>query len=561
MTRSTHDVSLPAPPHVPQHTPVLRALWCVADDAAASALIGQWQASGRGRLCVNAVASDDLASFTQQAWAFDVVVWLVDAHTPGQASLQRHIRWAALLGIRHGVLAVSQALGDGSAAHAHQALAAQVASWAESLGDMSLAVMPVGAQPLDSPALLAHLQALAIAPQPALSLPLALAVQALPDPQAQGQLLQCTVVQGEVLVGDEVVVCATGRKASVRGVVAAEGGAPNACAAQALALHLDAPLQASPGDVLSRSRAPLEMSDQFEVTLLWLQAEEGLVGRHHELQLASQTVPVSLTGIKHRIHPDTGAREACKTLVQGSVAVCHIATTRPVVYDTFAASRALGRFVLVDRVSRATVAVGLITHSLRRSQNVHRQALSITRADREKLNHHPGKVVWFTGLSGSGKSTLANALEVQLHRQGYRTYLLDGDNIRKGLNKDLGFSEADRVENIRRIAEVAQLMRDAGLVVLTAFISPYRQDREMARELIGSGDFIEVYVDTSLAVCEQRDVKGLYQKARAGQIPNMTGVSSPYEAPLSPAYIARAGTQTVDAIVQDLMALLKDMTV
>lgn len=202
------------------------------------------------------------------------------------------------------------------------------------------------------------------------------------------------------------------------------------------------------------------------------------------------------------------------------------------------------------------MAVGISQHHLKQSQNLHAQTLSITRSDREKLNHHQGKVVWFTGLSGSGKSTLANALEVELHKLGYRTYLLDGDNIRMGLNKDLGFSEADRVENIRRVAEVALLMRDAGLIVLTAFISPFRQERNMARERMGAEDFIEVFVNTPLAICEQRDVKGLYQKARAGHITNMTGISSPYEAPETPEFIAHAGDQSVQTIVQGLVQLI-----
>jgi bifunctional enzyme CysN/CysC len=203
------------------------------------------------------------------------------------------------------------------------------------------------------------------------------------------------------------------------------------------------------------------------------------------------------------------------------------------VYDSYQHSKTLGSFILVDRISNATVAAGMITHSLRRAQNVHKQALSISRENREKLNGHKGKVIWFTGLSGSGKSTLANALEVELHANGYRTYLLDGDNVRQGLNKDLGFTDADRVENIRRIAEVAKLMMDAGLVVMTAFISPFRRERQMARELIGEENFVEVYVSTSLEVCEQRDVKGLYKKARAGQLPNLSGVGSPYEAPIA----------------------------
>jgi bifunctional enzyme CysN/CysC len=226
------------------------------------------------------------------------------------------------------------------------------------------------------------------------------------------------------------------------------------------------------------------------------------------------------------------------------------------VFDHYTDCKALGSFILVDRFTHATVGAGMITHSMRRAQNVHKQLLTVTQADRERLNGHKGKVVWFTGLSGSGKSTLANALEIQLHAQGLRTYILDGDNIRHGLNKDLGFTDADRVENIRRIAEVAKLMIDAGMIVMTAFISPFRQERAMARELIGPENFIEVYVDTSLEVCEQRDVKGLYKKARAGRIPNMTGVNSPYEAPDRPDYVAKSSFITVKENVINIMRLI-----
>jgi bifunctional enzyme CysN/CysC len=228
------------------------------------------------------------------------------------------------------------------------------------------------------------------------------------------------------------------------------------------------------------------------------------------------------------------AKESCRELNLNDIAVCTLALSKPLVFAQYASSKVLGGFILVDRFTHATVAAGVIRHNLRRAQNVHRQALSITREDREHLNGHKGKVIWFTGLSGSGKSTIANALEKELHSQGKRTYILDGDNVRLGLNKDLGFTDADRVENIRRVAEVAKLMMDAGLIVITAFISPFRQEREMARELIGRDSFIEVFIDTPLEVCETRDPKGLYKKARSGQIPNMTGINSPYEPPFAP---------------------------
>jgi len=297
-------------------------------------------------------------------------------------------------------------------------------------------------------------------------------------------------------------------------------------------------------------------TDQFEATIVWLHQDDGLTGRSYDLKLASQWSTASITNIKHRIDINTLAHEASKKLQLNDISVCNISTAKPLVFDAYKDCHTLGSFILVDRFTHATVAGGMITHSLRRAQNVHKQALSIARSDRERLNGHKGKVVWFTGLSGSGKSTLANALEVELHSHGMRTYILDGDNVRQGLNRDLGFTEADRVENIRRIAEVAKLMMDAGLIVMTAFISPFRREREMARELIGADNFVEVYVNTSLNVCEERDVKGLYRQARAGKIPNMTGVNSPYEAPGNPEFVANAGDRAIEAIVQDLAKLM-----
>lgn len=254
---------------------------------------------------------------------------------------------------------------------------------------------------------------------------------------------------------------------------------------------------------------------------------------------------------------NTLAHEAARQLTLNDICVCHIATSQPLTFDTYLQSKALGALILVDRHSNATVAAGMIRHTLRRAQNVHRQALSITRADREQLNGHKGKVVWFTGLSGSGKSTVANALEVALHAQGRRTFILDGDNVRQGLNKDLGFTEADRVENIRRVAEVAKLMMEAGLVVMAASISPFSRERAMARELIGPENFLEVYVSTPLAVCEERDTKGLYKRARSGQLPNMSGIGIPYEAPEAPQVTLDCSQSTIEENVARLMRLIE----
>jgi bifunctional enzyme CysN/CysC len=340
-----------------------------------------------------------------------------------------------------------------------------------------------------------------------------------------------TLVAGQLNKDDLVRVTASGQTARVTGILTMDGALEQAVAGQAVTLTLDREVDASRGDVMSLAAVPLEMTDQFEAKLVWLHEDAGLVGRNYDIKLANQWAAASITNIKYRVNVNTLSHEAATQLGLNDISLCNITTSKPLVFDTYDHLPALGSFVLVDRFNNATVGAGMISHTLRRSQNVHKQALSITRAEREKLNGHKGKVVRFTGLSGSGKSTVANALEVALNAKGQRTYLLDGDNIRQGLNKDLGFTEADRVENIRRIAEVAKLMMDAGMIVMTAFISPYRRERDMARQLIGDENFVEVFVNTPIEVCEQRDVKGLYKKARLGQIPNFTGVNSAYEVP------------------------------
>jgi bifunctional enzyme CysN/CysC len=318
-------------------------------------------------------------------------------------------------------------------------------------------------------------------------------------------------------------------------------------------LRLATEIDASRGDILSLATAPLEMTDQLEATLIWTDPEPGLVGRSYHIKLATQGAAASVTKIKHEIDVNTLAHHASNQLTLNSITVCTLAFSKPLVFENYEKSKPLGSFILIDRYSNATVAIGIVRHNLRRAQNVHKQALSINREAREKLNGHRGKVIWLTGLSGSGKSTIANALEVALHAEGKRTYLLDGDNVRQGLNRDLGFTDADRVENIRRIAEVAKLMLDAGMIVITAFISPFRREREMARELIGNSNFVEVYVSTPLDVCEQRDPKGLYKKARAGQLPNMSGIGSPYEAPLAPQIAIDSGSMHIDDCVAILI--------
>ena len=494
----------------------------------------------------------------------DLAVILIDARKGLLTQTRRHARLVSLMGIRHVALAINKMDLVGFDAKAFERIEHDFGTLAEGLQFDTVTAIPISALQGDNittraartpwysgPTLLGFLETVHI--RSATDQRLVFPVQYINRPQADFRGLSGTVASGRIAVGNTVRVTASGQTAQVKRIIAPDGDAPEALSGSAITVVLDKELDASRGDILARADTPLEMTDQFAATVIWMHEDAGMVGRSYELKLANQWAGASLTSIKHRIDVNTGAHEACRELGLNDIALCNLALSRPVVFDAYAKSHTIGGFILVDRFSRATVAAGLITHNLRRADNVHRQALSITRQDRELLNGHKGKVVWFTGLSGSGKSAISNALEKELHAQGRRTYILDGDNIRQGLNRDLGFTDADRVENIRRVAEVAKLMMDAGLIVMTAFISPFRQERELARSLIGSENFVEVYVATPLAVCEQRDPKGLYKKARSGLLPNMTGLASPYEPPDRPDMTINTADIPVSEVVKRLL--------
>jgi bifunctional enzyme CysN/CysC len=498
----------------------------------------------------------------------DVAVLLVDARQGVLVQTRRHAYLASLMGIRQVVLAINKMDLVGYDAGVFKRIRGEFEKFAQSLGFESINAIPLSALMGDNitqrsartpwyvgPTLMGYLETVEV--KPCSTDRLVFPVQWVNRPDSSFRGFSGSVAEGVVRVGDEIRVTASGQTARVSEIVTMDGVLPEAKAGAAITLKLDREIDASRGDVLSWSQQPLEMTDQFEATLVWVNEESGLVGRSYDIKLATQWASASITSIKHRIDINTLSRVACKKLSLNDISVCNLAISRPLVFDGYAHSKVLGSIILVDRFSNATVAAGMISHSLRRAQNVHKQALSITRTDRERLNGHKGRVIWFTGLSGSGKSTIANALEIELHAQGKRTYILDGDNVRQGLNRDLGFTDADRVENIRRIAEAAKLMMDAGLVVITAFISPFRQEREMARELIGSENFVEVYVNTPLEVCEQRDVKGLYKKARSGQIPNMTGINSPYEEPIHPGVEMNCTIKPIEEAVTELVRYLQ----
>lgn len=494
----------------------------------------------------------------------DLAVILIDARMGLLTQTRRHAHLASLMGIRHVALAINKMDLVGFDAKAFERIAHDFGTLAESLQFDSVTAIPISALLGDNvttrsanspwyngPTLLGYLETVHI--HSATDQRLVFPVQYINRPQADFRGLSGTVASGRMAMGNTVRVTASGQTAQVKRIITPNGDVSEALPGSAITVVLDRELDASRGDILARADAPLEMTDQFAATVIWMHEDQGMVGRSYELKLANQWAGASLTSIKHRINVNTGAHEACRELGLNDIAVCNLALSRPVVFDAYAKSRVIGCFILVDRFSRATVAAGLITHNLRRADNVHRQALSITRQDRELLNGHKGKVFWFTGLSGSGKSAISNALEKELHARGRHTYILDGDNIRQGLNRDLGFTDADRVENIRRVAEVAKLMMDAGLIVMTAFISPFRQERELARSLIGDENFVEVYVATPLTVCEQRDPKGLYKKARSGLLPNMTGLTSPYEPPDRPGMTINTADMPVSEAVKRLL--------
>jgi bifunctional enzyme CysN/CysC len=492
----------------------------------------------------------------------DAAVLLVDARQGLLTQTRRHAYLVSLMGIRHVVLAVNKM----DLVDFDQATFSRIKSgfeqFASPLGFKSIQAIPLSALKgenitehlgntpwYDGLPLMGYLETIPV--QEAGPDKLVFPVQWVNRPNSSFRGLSGTLAQGRLRVNDEIRVTASGQTAQVTEIVTMDGSPAEAVAGDAVTLRLSREIDASRGDVLSLKDAPLETTDQFEATLVWMHEEPGMTGRSYSIKLSTQWASASITGIKYKVDINTLAHEASKQLRLNDISVCNIATSKPLTFDSYEQSRELGAFILVDRYSHATVAVGMIRHSLRRAQNVHRQALSITRTEREQLNGHKGKVIWFTGLSGSGKSTIANALEVALHAQGKRTFILDGDNVRQGLNKDLGFTDADRVENIRRVAEVAKLMMEAGLLVMAASISPFRREREMARELIGPDNFVEVYVSTPLQVCEQRDPKGLYKRARSGQLPNMSGIGSPYEPPEAPQVtLDNSAASTADQVAQ-----------
>jgi len=478
----------------------------------------------------------------------DLAVVLVDARKGLLTQTRRHSYIVSLFGIRHVVLAVNKmdlvqhdrAVFDGIVA-GYRELAAQ-------LGIEHVTAIPLSALHGDNllqrspampwyagPTLLDHLETVDIGGSGA-GVGFRLPVQWVnrPDRTDEGRNFRGfagTIAAGEVKPGDPVVALPSGRRSIVARIVTASGDLDIARTGQAVTLTLADEVDISRGDVIASAQRPPQVADQFAAHLLWMGEQPLLPGRPYWLKLGTRTVSATVTEIKHKIDVNTQDHLAAKHLELNEVAYCNLHLDQAVAFEAYRDNRELGAFILIDRQSNATVAAGTLDFALRRAGNIHWQHVDVDKAARARSKAQVPRCLWFTGLSGAGKSAIANLVEKKLHALGHHTYILDGDNVRHGLNKDLGFTDEDRVENIRRVAEVARLMVDAGLVVLVSFISPFRAERRMARELFHDGEFVEVFVDTPLAVAERRDVKGLYAKARAGQIPNFTGIDSPYEVP------------------------------
>ena len=500
----------------------------------------------------------------------DVAVVLVDARKGILTQTRRHSYLVKLMGIKHVVLAINKMDMMNYKQEVFESIKQDYLTFAKQLGDLQVTSIPMSALRGDNvtetsnympwyhgTTLMGFLETVQIEQDRLSKLAFRMPVQWVNRPNQDFRGFSGTVASGTVQVGQRIRIQPSGREVDIARIVTLDGDLPQAEAGEAITITLAEEADASRGDMFSTAQAPATVADQFQAHLVWMTEEPLMPSRNYWLKCGTQMVSASITKIKYQINVNTLEHIAAEKLEINAVAECNLAADKPLVFDSYADNSGTGSFVLIDRISNLTVAAGVINHPLRRAQNVQPQHFQINKEARGKLNNQKPCVLWFTGLSGSGKSTLANELEKRLFEMGRRTYVLDGDNVRQGLNKDLGFTQEDRIENIRRVAEVAKLMVDAGLIVITTFISPYRTDREMARSLFKEEEFFEIFVDTPIEVCEKRDPKGLYKKARKGEIKNFTGIDSAYEAPEKPDLVINTHSHTVDNALNLLLNMLQ----
>jgi bifunctional enzyme CysN/CysC len=478
----------------------------------------------------------------------DLAVILVDARKGVLTQTRRHSYLAHLVGIRHIVLAVTKMDLVGYDPQVFERIVADYAAFTRSIGVERFVPVPISgvrgdnitAAPsantpwYEGPSLIHHLETVEVDATADQAKPFRMPVQWVNRPNLDFRGFAGLIASGAVRPGDAIRVLPAGKTSTVSRIVTMDGDLDEAVAGQSVTLCFADELDCSRGDVVVAADAPPQVADQFEATLVWMSDDALVPGRAYWLELGTQTVSATVHAPKYVVNVNTMEHLAAKTLELNAIGVATVTTDRQIVFEPYAHSRTLGGFILIDKLTNATAAAGMLHFSLRRAQNVHWQAVDISREMHAQMKHQKPAVLWFTGLSGAGKSTIANLVERKLYRMNRHTFLLDGDNVRHGLNKDLGFTEADRIENIRRVGEVATLMANAGLIVITSFISPFRAEREMVRRMLPEGEFLEVFIDTPLEEAERRDVKGLYKKARAGQLKNFTGIDSPYEPPTSP---------------------------
>ena len=502
----------------------------------------------------------------------DCAVILIDARKGVLTQTRRHSFLCHQLGIRQIVLAVNKMDLVDYSQETFDAILADYRAFASEIGIEDFTAIPISGLRgdnitaksdamdwYDGPVLLEHLESVPVPSEREAEKPFRMAVQWVNRPNLDFRGFAGQIASGRVRPGDAIRVLPSGKTSTIKSISTFDGDLEEAQAGQSVTLTFEHEIDCSRGDVIATADNPPQVADQFESTLVWLADEELVPGRGYWLKLGTQTVSATVQQPKYEIDVNTMEHLAAKTLSLNEIGVAEVHADKPLVFEPYEDNRTLGGFILVDKLTDRTVAAGMLHFSLRRSQNVHWQATDISRQHHAGMKNQTPRVLWFTGLSGSGKSTIANEVEKKLALMNRHTFLLDGDNVRHGLNKDLGFTEADRIENIRRIGEVAKLMTDAGLIVLTAFISPFRADRQLVRDMLEPHEFIEIFVDTPLEVAEQRDVKGLYKKARSGELKNFTGIDSPYEEPQDPEIrvntVEMSAEEAADYIIRQVMPL------